>query len=98
MILEVATINIKPGSNAEFETNLHAAQAVISQAKGYLGHQFQQCIEVPTRYVLLIRWASLEDHTQEFRGSNLFVEWRALIGPFFDGPPAVEHFSLKFEN
>ncbi len=66
MILEVATINIKPGSNAEFEANLQAAQGVISQAKGYLGHQFQHCIEVPTRYVLLIRWASLEDHTKGF--------------------------------
>lgn len=98
MILEVATINIKPGTNAEFEINLQAAQGVISQAKGYLGHQFHHCIEAPNRYVLLIRWASLEDHTEGFRSSNLFIEWRALIGPFFDGPPNVEHFSLKFEN
>lgn len=98
MILEVATINIKPGTNADFETNLQAAQAVISQSKGYLGHQFQHCIEEPTRYVLLIRWASLEAHTEGFRGSPLFQEWRALIGPFFEVPPAVEHYTLKFEN
>jgi len=98
MILEIATINIKPGSNTEFEAALQAAQAVISKSPGYLGHQFQHCIESPSRYVLLIRWATLEDHTEVFRGSELFKEWRALIGPFFDGAPSVEHFNLKFEN
>jgi hypothetical protein len=27
-----------------------------------------------------------------FRGSPAFAQWRALIGPFFDSPPVVEHF------
>lgn len=98
MILEIATIDIKAGTNTEFEAKLEEAQAVISRAAGYLGHQFQHGIEQENRYVLLIRWASLEDHTEGFRGSELFQEWRALIGPFFEKPPFVEHFSLKFEN
>lgn len=97
MILEVATIDIKPGTNAEFEQNLEKAQAVISQSEGYLGHQFQKCIEQENRYVLLIRWENLEAHTLGFRGSELFKEWRALIGPFFENPPLVQHYDLKFE-
>jgi heme-degrading monooxygenase HmoA len=95
MILELATVDIKKGTNTEFEKNLEIAQRVISRAKGYVGHQFQKCIEQDNRYVLLIRWQTLEDHTKGFRESELFKEWRALIGPFFESTPFVQHFELK---
>jgi heme-degrading monooxygenase HmoA len=97
MILEVATIDIKLGTNKEFEANLEKAQFVISKSKGYIGHQFQKCIEQDNRYLLLIRWQTLEDHTKGFRESDLFKEWRALIGPFFETPPTVQHCELKLE-
>lgn len=92
MILELATIDIKPGTNAEFEQSLEKAQAVISQSKGYLGHDFKKCVEQQNRYVLLIRWESLEAHTIGFRESELFKEWRGWIGPFFENPPVVLHY------
>ncbi len=95
MVLELATIDIKQGTNADFETNLEKAQHVISQSAGYIGHEFQKCMERDNRYVLLIKWATLEAHTEGFRGSELFKEWRALIGPFFENPPLVEHYELK---
>lgn len=93
MILELATVDIKQGANKEFEEALQKAQAVISQSRGYIGHQFQKCVEQENRYVLLIRWETLEDHTKGFRESELFKEWRALIGPYFETPPFVQHFS-----
>ncbi len=95
MVLELATIDIKQGTNADFEANLAQAQNVISQSEGYIGHEFQKCIERDNRYVLLIKWETLEAHTEGFRGSELFKEWRALIGPFFENPPLVEHYELK---
>lgn len=97
MILELATIDIKKGTNTAFEQNLQQAQFVISKSKGYIGHQFQKCLEQDNRYVLLIRWETLEDHTKGFRESELFKEWRSLIGPFFDKAPVVQHYELKFE-
>jgi heme-degrading monooxygenase HmoA len=97
MILEVATIDIKPGTNSAFEENLQKAQSVISKSKGYIGHQFHQCLEQENRYVLLIRWETLEDHTKGFRESDLFKEWRGLIGSFFETPPNVQHYLLKYE-
>ena len=97
MILELATVDIKTGANTKFETALEKAQHVISQSKGYVSHQFQKCIEQDNRYVLLIRWQTLEDHTKGFRESELFKEWRALIGPFFETAPEVQHYELKFE-
>ena len=95
MILELATIDIKQGTNADFEKNLAQAQYVISKAEGYLGHEFQKCLERDNRYILLIKWVDLAAHTEGFRSSELFKEWRALIGSFFDNPPVVEHFELK---
>ena len=50
-------------------------------------------IERPSAFLLVIAWETLEDHTVGFRGGELFVEWRALIGPFFAEPPEVEHWT-----
>ena len=97
MVLELATIDIKPGTNTDFETALEKAQYVISKSKGYISHQFQKCVEQDNRYVLLIRWEALEDHTKGFSESALFKDWRALSGPYFDSAPFVLHYELKFE-
>ena len=96
MVLELAKIDIKSGTNADFEQHLAQAQAVLRRAEGYISHEFHRCIETPNRYILLIKWTTLAAHTEGFRGSELFTEWRALIGPFFENPPFVEHFELKF--
>lgn len=95
MILELVTLDIKAESNAEFEANLAKAMKVISQSNGFISIDVRHCIEEVNRYVLLIHWQTLEDHTVGFRTSELFTEWRALIGPFFENPPFVQHFSIK---
>jgi heme-degrading monooxygenase HmoA len=99
MILEHADIRIPPGKQAEFEAAIrHGVETVISTAKGFLGYQVQKGIESPERYVLLIRWETLENHTVDFRGGPLFPQWRAIVGPFFAVPPVVEHFTLAVES
>lgn len=97
MILELATVDINQGTNKEFEEALEKAQFVISKSNAYIGHQFQKCIEQDNRYVLLIQWQTVEDHTKGFRESELFKEWRALIGPYFQNTPFVQHYEVKFE-
>lgn len=95
MILEQADLRIQPGKNAEFDKAIERGiRDVISKAKGYLGSQVQKGIESPERYLLQIRWATLEDHTVGFRNSPAFQEWRSIAGPFFASPPVVEHFTL----
>ncbi len=92
MILELARIDIKEGTNQDFETALETAKGVISQSKGFQEITVKKCIEQANRYILLIEWDTLEDHTVGFRESDLFKEWRALIGPFFLEPPLVQHY------
>lgn len=95
MILELADLRIQPGKQAEFDAAIQqGVRDVISKAKGFLGFQVQKCIETPERYVLMIRWETLENHTVDFRQSEAFAAWRGIVGPFFAQPPQVEHFEL----
>ena len=95
MILEIADIRIQPGKQAEFDAAIQRGlDSVISHAKGFKGWKVNKGFESPERYVLMIFWETLEDHTVAFRESPRFAEWRAIVGPFFAAPPVVEHFKL----
>lgn len=94
MIIEVASIRVKDGSEAEFEAAVGKAVAVFRRAKGCKGLHLQRCVEEPSLYEAVIRWETLENHTVDFRGSDLFQEWRALVGPFFAEPPSVRHYEI----
>ncbi len=95
MILEIADIRIQPGQQAAFEEAIQrGVKTVIARARGMKGWKVNRGIESPERFVLMIFWDTLEDHTVHFRGGPLFAEWRAIVGPFFAAPPVVEHFEL----
>lgn len=96
MILEIATFDIVPGQEAGFEQAFTRARAVISKATGHLSHELLRSYETPSQYVLLVRWRRLEDHTEGFRGSASFAQWRALLQPFFARAPVVGHFNPHF--
>lgn len=99
MILELADIHIQPGKQAEFDVAiLRGVQSVISKAKGFQGYKINKGMESPERYVLMIFWETLENHTVDFRSSPAFAEWRAIVGPFFAAPPVVEHFTLMAKS
>jgi heme-degrading monooxygenase HmoA len=94
MILELADIRIPPGKQAEFnEAIQRGVETVISKAKGFRSYKVHKGVESPERYVLMIQWDTLENHTVDFRQGPLFPQWRAIVGPYFAGPPTVEHFT-----
>lgn len=95
MILELADIRIQPGKQLEFDAAIQrGVQQVIGKAKGFRGYKVNKGIESPERYVLMIFWDTLENHTVDFRESPAFLEWRGIVGPFFAEPPTIEHFTL----
>ena len=95
MILELADIRIAPGQQAAFDEAIQRGlSTVIQNARGFQGFKVNKGIENPERYILQIFWDTLEDHTVHFRGGPLFPQWRAIVGPFFAVPPAVEHYEL----
>ena len=92
MILEVAMLDVRPGQEKAFEEAFEEASSLIASMTGYIRHELQRCMERPSRYLLLVRWETLEDHTVGFRGSPEYQEWKALLHHFYDPFPTVEHF------
>ena len=92
MILEVAILDVRPEAGKEFEISFREASAIISSMPGYLSHELQKCIETPSRYILLVRWETLEDHTIGFRQSEKYLEWKKLLHHYYDPFPTVEHY------
>ena len=92
MIIERALMSITPGSEADFEAAMAQAKDVVAQSPGFHGIRVSRGVENPSTYLLLLEWDTVEDHMVGFRESDLFAQWRALIGPYFAQPPAVEHY------
>ncbi len=92
MVLEIATFDIKNELIEDFKSSFEKAKEYVSQSKGFLDLECHQCLEIKTKFVVLIRWETLEDHTIGFRTSKLFVEWRSILSPYFNSPPVAEHF------
>ena len=98
MVLEVAILDIKPGMRQDFELAFACAQDIISSMPGYIAHELHHCVENANRYLLLVNWATLEDHTVGFRGSEQYQEWRALLHHFYDPFPEVQHYEPVFNG
>ena len=100
MILEVADIRIPPGKNAEFEAAIGAGLATViaARATGYIAHKVQRGIESRERYLLMIWWDTLENHTVDFRQGPLFAEWRSLHRPVPRGAAARRALRARASN
>jgi heme-degrading monooxygenase HmoA len=92
MILEVAVLDIRSGQEVQFESAFEQARPILASMPGHLSHQLLRCLEKQGRYMLMVHWRSLEDHTVGFRQSERYAEWRRLLHHFYDPFPEVEHY------
>jgi heme-degrading monooxygenase HmoA len=93
MILEAVMLQVKEGMESKYEEAFREASNIISSMNGYISHELQRCMEVKGKYLLLVQWETLEDHTVGFRHSNEYQEWKKQLHHFYDPFPIVEHFS-----
>ena len=92
MILEAAMPHVIPGREDEFEKAFREASSISASMPGYEGHELARCLEAESKCLLLVRWRRLEDHTEGFRQSPRYEEWRRLLHHFYEPFPVVEHF------
>lgn len=97
MILEVAILEVKKGLESRFLEDFKKASEYISLIDGYLNHKLKRCIEQKNKYLLLVEWEKLEDHTIGFRQSEQYAYWKGLLHHYYDPFPKVEHFETTFE-
>jgi len=96
VILESAVLNVRPGRESDFEAAFGEAKAIISSMPGFIDLELQRCIEARSRYLLLVRWDTLEHHTVGFRSSPEYQRWKALLHHFYDPFPIVEHYERVY--
>jgi heme-degrading monooxygenase HmoA len=97
MVLEHAILYIVPGKETAFEKDFKTASQYISSVKGYIRHSLRKCLEQESKYLLLIEWETLEDHTVGFRQSEPYKHWRSLLHEYYDPFPVVEHYKTILE-
>jgi heme-degrading monooxygenase HmoA len=98
MILEVAIVYVKSGQEKQFEKDFNLAGQYISAIKGYLTHSLRKCLEQNNKYLILVNWENLEDHTIGFRHSAEYLEWKKILHHYYDPFPVVEHYETIIEN
>ncbi len=98
MILEHAVLQVRPGESGAFDAAFAEASPIIASMRGYRSHRLLRCIEDDHRYLLLVEWDTLEDHTQGFRGSPEYQRWKALLHHFYDPFPEVDHYESGAES
>ena len=92
MIVEAALLTVRPGSELAFAAALAEARPLIAASPGFRSIAVRPCLEQEGRYLLLVDWDRLEDHTEGFRKSARYEQWRALLHPFYEPFPTVQHF------
>lgn len=92
MVIEHALLQVSPGREDEFEEAFVEASTIISSAQGFKSLRLERCIEHRSKYLFLVEWERLEDHTVTFRESPQFLRWRELLHHFYDPFPTIEHY------
>jgi heme-degrading monooxygenase HmoA len=93
MIPEFALLDVLAGRTGEFETAFARAPEILPSVPGYVLRAASGARKTPQRYVLLVRWETLEDHTVGFRGSDEYREWKRLRNHSYEPSPTVQYFS-----
>lgn len=92
MILEHVVLPVVPGRESEFLAAFAQARLLIEASPGFVGLELHRGIERTHEFLMLVRWETLEAHTEGFRGSAAYGRWRELLHHFYEPFPEVTHF------
>jgi quinol monooxygenase YgiN len=91
VIFEIAELKIKTGQEESFTKAVEKAAPNFKQATGCQMFHLYRGIENPSHFKLMVGWDSVEAHTEIFRNSEGFQNWRGLVSEFFADAPEVVH-------
>jgi len=92
VITEHALLEVIPGQEDAFLEAMDSAKVHIAGSPGFASLRVERCVERPSCFLLLVEWERLEDHTEGFRDSAAYQEWRTALHHFYEPFPVVEHF------
>jgi quinol monooxygenase YgiN len=92
MVIEIATFTAATGKEDELGAGILRGLEVIRKHPECISANVTRCVEQPQRYMVRVKWTSLEAHTVDFRGGPLFPQWRGNINGLIAGTPEVFHY------
>jgi heme-degrading monooxygenase HmoA len=98
VILEHAILDIAPAESADYEAAVKEALPLIAATPGFIRFEIRASLEKPGRYLLLVEWRELADHTVGFRNSDRYQAWKNLLHRFYSPFPLVEHYGEPVVN
>jgi heme-degrading monooxygenase HmoA len=94
MVTEKAILEVNPSQTDEFEAAFAKAILMLDASPGSHNARLERCVERPSRYQLVVDWDSLDAHTEIFRNSPLYEQFRDLLIGFYLEKPAVSHYEF----
>jgi heme-degrading monooxygenase HmoA len=94
MVIEKAILEVIPSQTEEFEAAFAKAILLLDASPGSHDARLERCVEKRSRYQLVVEWDSLEAHTEIFRNSPLYEQFRELLIDFYVEKPAVTHYEF----
>ncbi|GAA2274798.1 hypothetical protein GCM10010415_47770 [Streptomyces atrovirens] len=90
--VEYVRYRIAPDDQQAFEKAYAKASDALATAPECIDYELSHCQEEPDRYVLRIRWTSVEDHLQGFREGEHFPAFFAAIRPYVTAIEEMRHY------
>lgn len=90
--VEVTRFEVRAGGDRAFRDGLVGALPTLARQRGYIEHEFGVSVEQPSQFWLIVRWETLEDHTEGFRSLADFKEFVGAFREFLNKPAEVSHF------
>lgn len=91
MIYEIALFPVKTDQIESFKRAFDEVTHLLTRASGYQGHQLVQGVEAASDFNLLVRWETLEDHTQRFEASEDHDVFMMGLRKYLATDPTVRH-------
>jgi hemoglobin len=92
MVTAHVVYRISSEQSEAFQRAYTAAAKVLSGVSGCKGLSIQRCVEEPERWIVQIRWTSVNAHTSDFKASPVFADFLALVVPFKDNLQEMRHY------
>ncbi|MBC8103267.1 MAG: antibiotic biosynthesis monooxygenase [Cytophagales bacterium] len=89
---EVIRYQVEDGQEEAFQAAYRQAGILLERSPDCDGFQVLRGVEEPRRFLVLIRWRSVERHLEGFRKSADFAAFFALVKPFFGAIEEMKHY------
>lgn len=92
---EIIRYKVSQDDHEKFINAYTAAGKYLQVSKYCLGYELIQGEEEPDNFIVIIIWASKDEHLNGFRKSSEFGPFFNLVKPYYNNIQEMKHYNLK---